>query len=698
MNNNTDVHSQFPRGPQNPVEFHSLMPSPYQGTEFVLHNPQDDSLKLTNPTDPLLENGNRKRLSSAVNVYEHGKVKTKKNVSMLGSGFPGKEDSTGAHVVREYKCDQCDKSFSKSSNLTQHKRIHTNERPFKCDVPGCGKAFRQSGNLTKHKRSHEHEHLRWKRNSSQKPFKCTHEGCNKSFTAKSSLQIHQRTHTGEKPYPCPVEGCNEAFHHRSGLLQHEKKHAASNDDTYICNHNMCSKQFHDEASFRQHLASYAGPIQDENILLRAQLNKVIELFKKGDPSGTGNAIKMPRNNSLSESGSNDFINNVNILGISQSLNSSSMSNSGATTVGNGLMNIGLGDETIYNGLKTPSNASKARQFQDLVQESEDLLTSLNPITSSVKKEKSKRKESFKQELQSPLLTSSSSKTQDLRSRNGKDNVSNSSIPSGLKNMNLAPSFQLPNNIEVSGSGTPHFFVGPDLSSHPKTPILSQIYAQQQELSNPQNPNILSAFNFPFWTQQPAANYLKQNYVNGTKSGLNYMADTPSNKQSRLNPSNTKRQNNSNSLRRRNTASLNEDGQSLSTSKENANRKKVALRQNSATGCGDLEFDSIHHMDESSGKQTTRKGASKDNNKQLPNFSGINGSFSLDFDQHITSPPSPIPRLSFENYDDNFDVDTANFLHSPRDLRSFPQLLSPNLEYNFTFQPGMSLGANDRDKK
>jgi hypothetical protein len=319
----------------------------------------------------------------------------------------------------------------------------------------------------------------------------------------------------------------------------------------------------------------------------------------------------------------------------------------------------------------------------------------------VKKEKSKRKESFKQELQSPLLTSSSSKTQEFGSRNDKDNGSNSSIPSGLKNMHLAPSFQFPTNIDVSGSGTPHFFKGLDFtstnSSHPKTPILSQIYAQQ-ELSNPQNSSMLNAFSFPFWMQQPAINYLKQNNVNGTKSAINNMTGAPSNKQSRLNPSNAKRQNNSNPLRRRNTAPLHEDGQSLSTSKENINRKRVASRQNSATGCGDLEFDSIHHMDESSGKQTTRKGPSKDINKQVPNLSGINGSFSLDFDQQITSPPSPIPRFSFENYDDNFDVDTTNFLHSPRDLRNFPQLFSPNFEYNFTFQPGMSLGANDKDKK
>ena len=109
-----------------------------------------------------------------------------------------------------------------SSNLNQHIRIHTGERPYKCLVPGCGKAFRQSGNLTKHTRSHEVGHLRWKRNTSEKPHKCTH--CEKSFTAKSSLQIHMRLHTGEKPYACLEVGCGMAFHHKSALQQHTKSH------------------------------------------------------------------------------------------------------------------------------------------------------------------------------------------------------------------------------------------------------------------------------------------------------------------------------------------------------------------------------------------------------------------------------------------------------------------------------------------
>ncbi len=53
---------------------------------------------------------------------------------------------------RKYKCETCNKRFTRLSHLNVHNRIHSREKPFACDQ--CQKSFNQMNNLTRHKMLH----------------------------------------------------------------------------------------------------------------------------------------------------------------------------------------------------------------------------------------------------------------------------------------------------------------------------------------------------------------------------------------------------------------------------------------------------------------------------------------------------------------------------------------------------------------
>lgn len=101
---------------------------------------------------------------------------------------------------RNDTCEYCGKVFKNCSNLTVHRRSHTGEKPYKCDL--CAYACAQSSKLTRHMKTHGR--------IGKDVFRCRF--CDMPFSVASTLEKHMRK--------C-VQGGNHALTFKTSELSSE---------------------------------------------------------------------------------------------------------------------------------------------------------------------------------------------------------------------------------------------------------------------------------------------------------------------------------------------------------------------------------------------------------------------------------------------------------------------------------------------
>ncbi|XP_042202937.1 zinc finger protein 407 [Callorhinchus milii] len=202
----------------------------------------------------------------------------------------------GTPKERKFVCEICDRTFTEKWALTNHKKLHMGQKPFKCTWPTCHYSFLTASAMRDHFRTHTGEksflcdlcgfaggtrhaltkHRR--QHTGEKPFKC--DQCNFASTTQSHLTRHKRVHTGEKPYKCPW--CD----YRSNCAENIRKHilhTGKHEGVRMYNCPKCEYGTNIPLEFRNHLKEIHPDIENPDLayLHAGIVSKAYECRLKG---------------------------------------------------------------------------------------------------------------------------------------------------------------------------------------------------------------------------------------------------------------------------------------------------------------------------------------------------------------------------------------------------------------------------------
>ncbi|MEQ2185312.1 hypothetical protein GOODEAATRI_016834 [Goodea atripinnis] len=130
-----------------------------------------ESLRFSTPPGEMIEGGSASGRSGSSTPH------------LLRGPGPGRPPSS--KDKRNDTCEYCGKVFKNCSNLTVHRRSHTGERPYKCDL--CSYACAQSSKLTRHMKTHGQ--------FGKEVYRC--DICHMPFSVYSTLEKHMKKWHGE---------------------------------------------------------------------------------------------------------------------------------------------------------------------------------------------------------------------------------------------------------------------------------------------------------------------------------------------------------------------------------------------------------------------------------------------------------------------------------------------------------------------
>ena len=200
---------------------------------------------------------------------------------------------------KPYKCETCCASFSLKSNLVRHQKVQHTTGTAKHACAICAKVFKETYLKRHMERVHKdvpavargetapsvldvRKMVSKKKGSGKSPLADhTCAVCAKEFRYPSDLILHVRVHTREKPYKC--ETCCAAFSLKSNLVRHRKVRHTTGTAKQSCA--ICAKVFKETDYLKQHMKRVHKDVPTvETALSVLDVRKMVSKMK-----GSGNS-------------------------------------------------------------------------------------------------------------------------------------------------------------------------------------------------------------------------------------------------------------------------------------------------------------------------------------------------------------------------------------------------------------------------